>query len=294
MITIIPKEPFSFQEILNFLLGIPAEPLFTVTKTSVTRALNIDGEKALFSVNAHKDNLEVSFLTPASQLTQAKIQAFVNEWLDLDRDLVPFYQLAQHDPLLKAAARQHQGLRLVGIPDLFEALSWAIVGQQVNMTFAQAQKRRLAEQYGDCLEYQGQRFLIFPGPEKIAPLEPQELLPLQISRRKGEYLIGVAQTMVDGGLSKEKLLSLPPQEMERALTSLRGIGPWTANYVMMKTLRVQSAFPVDDVGLQNAIGAALGKGKPQREEVLALGQAWSGWEAYATYYLWRTLYGFQK
>jgi DNA-3-methyladenine glycosylase II len=294
MLALSPKAPFSFQEILNFLLGMPAEPLFTVTKTSVTRALNIEGEKALFSVSAHKDNLEIIFLTPSSQLTQSRIQAFVTEWLDLDRDLTPFYQLAQQDPLLKEPASQHQGLRLVGIPDLFEALSWAIVGQQVNMTFAQAQKRRLAENFGDYLDYQGQHFLIFPGPEKIAPLEPQELLPLQISQRKGEYLIRVARAMQAGNLSKERLRKLAPEAMERELLAHRGIGPWTANYVMMKTLRVQSAFPVDDVGLQNAIGAALGKGKPQREEVLALGQAWSGWEAYATYYLWRTLYGFQK
>lgn len=293
MITITPKEPFSFQEILDFLLGIPAEPLFSVDKDYVTRALAIEGEKVLFRVSG-SETLFLKFLTPASPGAKAKVRGFVAEWFDLTRDLTPFYRLAAQDPLLRDSAARHRGLRLVGIPDLFEALSWAIVGQQVNMTFAQAQKRRLAENFGNYLDYQGQRFLIFPGPEKIAYLEPKELLPLQISQRKAEYLIGVAQEITSGRLSKDKLLTLTPQEMERALTALRGIGPWTANYVMMKTLRVQSAFPVDDVGLQNAIGAALGKGKPQREEVMALGQAWSGWEAYATYYLWRTLYGLQK
>jgi DNA-3-methyladenine glycosylase II len=98
--------------------------------------------------------------------------------------------------------------------------------------------------------------------------------------------------MVEEKLTKEKLLNLSNhKDAEKMLVKIRGIGPWTANYVLMRCLRYPSAFPIDDVGLHNAIKHRLGKElKPTKEEIIKLAVNWTNWESYATFYLWRYLY----
>jgi len=109
--------------------------------------------------------------------------------------------------------------------------------------------------------------------------------------RKSEYIIGIAQLMDNGELSKEKLLAMDFKEAEKSLTRIRGIGPWTANYVLMRCLRFPTAFPIDDVSLHNAIKFLRGsENKPTKEELMELSLNWSGWQAYAVFYLWRVLY----
>ncbi|WP_036725786.1 DNA-3-methyladenine glycosylase, partial [Paenibacillus forsythiae] len=82
-----------------------------------------------------------------------------------------------------------------------------------------------------------------------------------------------------------------PEEAEARLTAVRGIGPWTAQYVRMRCLRDASSFPIGDVGLHNAVKSALGLDrKPTLPELGELFAGWRGWEAYATFFLWRVLY----
>lgn len=98
--------------------------------------------------------------------------------------------------------------------------------------------------------------------------------------------------MADGRLVKELLLEMNDfAAMEKELLSIRGIGPWTANYVLMRCLRNAAAFPIADVGLHNALKHVLGLDeKPTLPHIRQLAEGWKGWEAYATFYLWRVLY----
>lgn len=113
-----------------------------------------------------------------------------------------------------------------------------------------------------------------------------------MTRRKSEYIINVAQLIKDDALTKEGLLALGSLEaIERELVKIRGIGPWTANYVSMRCLRVGAALPVTDVGLMNAIKFGLEMDrKLNRDEILSPAEKWQGYESYATFYLWRLLY----
>ncbi|CJH87467.1 DNA-3-methyladenine glycosylase II [Streptococcus pneumoniae] len=180
----------------------------------------------------------------------------------------------------------------MGIPDLFEALCWGILGQQITLTYAYTLKRRLVENFGEHVEWNGNKYLIFPLPQKIAKLTVEDLLPLKMTIKKCEYLIGVAQLMVDGKLTKQSLLHTNDhKKAEKLLVSIRGIGPWTANYVLMRCLRFPTAFPIDDVGLHNVIKLLTGsETKPTKKEIKEYATTWTNWESYATFYLWRTLY----
>jgi DNA-3-methyladenine glycosylase II len=288
----VPKE-FNFAENLKYLSRAANECLFHIKDNRLYKAIPIGEETAIIEISAGTEQLIIRFLgdSPCESVREA-VAGYVREWFDLDKDLVPFYEAAQSDALLKRAVESFYGLRLMGIPDLFEALCWGIIGQQINLAFAYTLKRRLVESFGRRIDFEGETYWIFPTPEDIASLKVEDLTSLRMTVKKGEYLISVAQLMVEGKLTKQLLLDTADfKSAEKMLVKIRGIGPWTANYVLMRCLRFPTAFPIDDVGLHNAIKHVLGlEKKPTKEEILKLSGNWSGWEAYATFYLWRFLY----
>ncbi len=292
---LVPKE-FSFIENLKYLSNTSNEILFQIKNGRIYKAVPIEQETPIIEISAdHENGMTIRFVgatTPSSKRVRAAVVRYVRDWFDLDTNLRPFYDLAQTDVLLQRAVQLFYGLRNIGIPDLFEAISWGIIGQQINLTFAYTLKRRLVESFGRQVVCNGESYWIFPTPQDIAALTVRDLSVLRMSVKKCEYLIGSAQLIAEGKLSKELLLNAGDyKKAEKMLVNIRGIGPWTANYVLMRCLRIPSAFPIDDVGLQNAIKYLMGLDhKPSKEQILQLSKAWTDWESYATFYLWRFLY----
>ncbi|WP_353057404.1 DNA-3-methyladenine glycosylase 2 [Neobacillus niacini] len=291
----LPKE-FNFNENMNYLARSSNECLFHIQNNRVSRAIQM-GEEILIIEVSSQDNLHLNIRylgenKPNTAAIHAEVACYVSEWFDLDRDLHPFYTMAKEDPLLGSAVDAFYGLRMIGIPDLFEALCWGILGQQINLSFAYTLKRRLVEKFGRSVVHKDVIYWLFPSPKDIASLSPTELDGLRMTKKKAEYLIGVAELMVQGTLTKDSLVKEGShQQAEKTLVKIRGIGPWTANYVLMRCLRYPSAFPIDDVGLHNAIKHRLGKEiKPTKDEIMKLATNWTNWESYATFYLWRFLY----
>lgn|GEM_PF-175719 len=217
----------------------------------------------------------------------AAVMALVREWLDADVELTPFYEMGRTDEILHEVVERGRGLRIVGIPDLFEALVWAIMGQQINLTFAYKLKRSFVEAFGRSLEHEGRRHWLFPTPERIAAVEPGELTAMQLSASKTQCILTTARLIAAGELDKAALAAAKPEEAVAALTAVRGIGPWTAHYVSMHCLRHRDAYPAEDAGLHNALRTRLGlPGKPPLAVVREWGERWRPWRAYAVFYLW--------
>ena len=290
-----PKE-FSFKNNLSYLSRSSNECMFEIDDNKVIKAIPIGDEVTLVEIAEGMDcHLIIRFLgdtKPSCEEVRNEAVHFVREWFDLDTDLKPFYKMAEKDPLLQRAVVEFYGLRNMGIPDLFEALCWGILGQQINLTYAYTLKRRFVEAFGSSIEWEGHIYWIFPEPKDIAKLTVEDLSELRMTVKKCEYLIEVARLIVDGHLSKEMLANAGDlKTAEKLLINIRGIGPWTANYVLMRCLRFKDAFPIADVGLHNAIKYLTGTDeKPSKEEILKRSASWKGWESYATFYLWRFLY----
>jgi DNA-3-methyladenine glycosylase II len=295
LIITVPKE-FSFKENINYMSRSTNECMFEILNGKVIKAIPAGKEILLIEVSENPEgNFLICFIgnsTPSNESVRNEVVHYVRDWFDLDTDLKPFYEMAEKDPLLHQAVSEFYGLRNIGIPDLFEALCWGILGQQINLTYAYTLKRRFVEAFGNSIEWNGQHYWIFPEPEVIAKLTVEDLSPLKMTVKKCEYLIGVAQLIADGNLSKELVMGTNDfKEAEKMLVKIRGIGPWTANYVLMRCLRFPNAFPIADVGLHNAIKYVTGsEEKPTIEEILKLAAPWTNWESYATFYLWRFLY----
>lgn len=279
---------FSYSECLVFLERSRLEVLHHIHEKNIYKVVEVNSELILIKISYKDHKLVIEFpdREPSNKETIVK---FIENWFDLNQDLSLFYAAVSEDRLLQPLVEKYFGLRMIGIPDLFEALTWAIIGQQINLTFAYTLKQRLVERFGKKLVLHDNEYWVYPSPEIIADLQIDDLRELQFTTRKAEYVIGVAREIVEGRLSKDILRS--SEDPARQLISIRGIGPWTADYVLMKCLLKTDAFPVADVGLQNAVMKQLKwKQKPTEKELKVLAKNWSGWEAYATFYLWRSLY----
>ena len=123
-------------------------------------------EPCLINIKQSKDQLVIEQLA-GSNVPEEVIRTYVTNWFDLNRELEPFYHLLDSSSLAYMA-NEFNGLRLVRIPDLFEALCWCVIGQQINLTFAYKIKRRFVEAYGSKLEYGDYLYYTFPSPDDLA------------------------------------------------------------------------------------------------------------------------------
>ncbi len=285
-----PRE-FNFLHCLKFLNRSPHECLHYVQNNGWRKLLRLTDKVVLIEVTMSGDNLKISALnTNITAWEQSKVAFYVEEVFDLTRELQPFYQHMKQDMLLDNLCQKFYGLRLIGIPELFEALSWSIIGQQINLTFAYKLKQRLVHAMGEHLSFEGHDYYLFPSPHKISNMSPDDFAGWQYSASKAKYLVGVAKAIDQGSISKTGLLDSSDEQSLATLLQLKGIGPWSAHYVMMKCLRMTNAYPVADIGLHNAIKASLGHNeKPSRTELDTFGRRWYPWQAYATFYLWHSL-----
>lgn len=283
----IPKN-FSFQECLWFLDRNYDDCLHEVRPISVRKAIFIDKVTTLIEVSEKDNQLIVKVLLGNN--SEKEIVEFVKDWFDYDRDLTVFYELLEKDSELSYMVSAYNGLRLMAIPDLFEALCWSIIGQQINLTFAYKLKHRFTEVYGTKLSYEESDYYLFPKPEIVANIKVEDLLPLQFSNRKAEYLIEIAKQFVSGNISKEILSAQTTVEAIRLLVGVRGIGEWTANYALMKSLKRLECVTYGDVGLYNALHNLKGfEKRPSREKLDLFFESFKTWEAYTVFYLWRSL-----
>ncbi|MEA0553057.1 DNA-3-methyladenine glycosylase [Lysinibacillus irui] len=295
VIVITLPDDFDKDANLGYLTREKNECMYAIENDVITKVIAIGEIRSLVQINVmNNKQMNVHFLNDSRPIEKWKREEVVNyiyEWFDLNNDLTSFFEMAKTDPLLKMPAQKFYGLRVIGIPDLFEALCWGVLGQQINLSFAYSLKRQFVEKYGDSVEWNGKKYWVFPSYEQIAQLTPTDLADIKMTVKKSEYIIGIANLMADGALSREQLMNMSFKDAEKSLLKIRGIGPWTANYVLMRCLRFQTAFPIDDVGLINSIKLIRNMDrKPTKDEIVELSCPWKNWESYATFYLWRVLY----
>jgi DNA-3-methyladenine glycosylase II len=294
---LLPRPPFRFDLALAYLSRSPTEALDVVDANQgvYRRALHLAGRPRLLELRAEGDAerpaLRVSLVgeRPEPRVLDAA-EDFVARGFRLAEDVRPLDALAEQDAHFGALVGRLRGLRALVMPSPFEALVWAIIGQQINVAFAYRLKRTLVEAYGERIEHDGRTYYLFPTAERLAGLEPETLRPLQFSRQKARYIVELARQLVDGRLDLDRLALLPVDDARQALMALHGVGRWTAEYALMRGLGARDELPAADVGLQIAAGRLYGlERRPTEMELRALAEPWAGWRSYYAFYLWFTL-----
>lgn len=291
-IAITTPEAFNYKEILRFLSRNEKESLHSIVNNTIIKVLEVNQELVLFSIEFDK-HLVATIHTPnQSAEIQSIVKSYISDWFDLTTDLQQFYGIAAQDPTLEQLCQKYYGMRMIGMPNLFESLVWSVIGQQINLNFAYTLKQRLVHNFGKSITYNGETYYALPTPEILASLRIEDFQPLQFSRSKAQYIINIAQAFNDGHLSQQALAMLSFDEIRQQLTAIKGVGNWTANYSMMKSMKGYDAFPVEDVGLYNAVRTQYGlPAKPTIPTLHEMAQKWSGWRGYATFYFWHSLLG---
>ncbi len=177
-----------------------------------------------------------------------------------------YSELLHIDPVLARLEARYRGLRPVLQLDLLTALVRCISAQQVNLQWATTTRRRLAETFGEKHVVAGQ-IVYSLSAERLAGATHAQIRALQFTSRKAEYLIGAAEAVASGSLRLADLASLPDEEFIARLTALRGIGRWTAEWLLARTLG-RPCVVAGDLGVRKAVGRAyLRTPLPSEQEV---------------------------
>jgi DNA-3-methyladenine glycosylase II len=180
----------------------------------------------------------------------AETQPVVAHLLGAPFELQPFYEWAALDRVLAPIVERLRGFRPPLAPDPFESLVTSITAQQVSLFSAVAMRNRMVERFG---EQSGQAWS-FPTRERMAQAREDELFACGFSRRKAEYVIGLARSDLDlAGLA-----ALDDDEIRTRITAVRGLGPWTAEWFLARHLARQRAWPAGDLVLRKAADVLYG------------------------------------
>jgi DNA-3-methyladenine glycosylase II len=212
----------------------------------------------------------------------AEVEPLVLHYLGGSFDLDAFYAFAANN---RPLARLVQRLR--GRPPLnptpFETLVTSVTAQQVSLQSAFAVRNRLIERFGERAEHAW----AFPIEARVARAGEDELTALGFSRRKAEYVVGLARAEIDW----VELATLPDDEVKARLVALRGLGEWTADWYLARHLGRPRAWPAGDLGLWKALAEHYLDGvRPTIAEARAFGARFAPFENLSAHYLLASLY----
>lgn len=185
-------------------------------------------------------------------------RAILTRTLGLSVDLAAFYRFAEADAKLGPLVQRFRGTKPPRFPSVFEALVNGIACQQITLTQGIHLLNRLAQTYGLVSTVGDPAAHAFPRPQDLAMLTSEELRTLGFSGQKGRALVELASALAQGRLDLEALAGLDDEIALAHLLTLRGVGRWTAEYVLLRGLGRLDRFPGDDVGARNNLCRWLG------------------------------------
>ena len=234
---------------------------------SYRRVLAIEGDAVRVTVtqSGGKTTPELHVVAAAAGRAapqKARIAAVVERLLGTCVDLRPFYRFAAGEPRLHELAAQFRGLKPPRFPTVFEGVVNGIACQQLSLAVGITLLNRLSAACGlsfpdaDGVQY------AFPRPADLAAMSIHDLLPLGFSRNKSRAIIETASEVAEGRLDLESFANLENEEALARLRELRGVGRWTAEYVLLRGLGRTNVFPGDDVGARNNLSRWMHLRKP--------------------------------
>jgi AraC family transcriptional regulator, regulatory protein of adaptative response / DNA-3-methyladenine glycosylase II len=274
---------YRFREVLDFYGRDPHSASEQVVANGLKKALLVDGETVLIEVMFSGDVAAVC--VDGGNRFQA--HRAVVRMLGFEADAAGFERQFADDPLLGGLLQRQRGLRIPMTPEPWEALAWAIIGQQISVKAAVALRRELIVSKG-VRHRSG--LCAHPGAEAVADMKIGFLRKLKFSGSKAEYLIGAAKAVAGGELPLVSLREMSVKNAARRLGTVRGIGPWTTQYVFLRGFGFADCLPSGDAGLAQGLARLTGArpAEPQLRETMG---RFAPYRSLATYHIWASLKG---
>ena len=278
------RKPYGWSDLLDFFAGRATPGVELVTDGRYLRTVRTSSGHGIIDVRDVGGSLSLAVhgigtdtLFTAAQKTRGLF--------DLDAPIDDITAVLQRDGALSTLLKSNPGVRVPGAWDGFELTIRAVLGQQVSVKAATTFAGRIAERYGEPINVAVDGMP--DAPDRLFP-EPRELVRarlegLGIIRSRAQTIRNVARAVVNGELSFDAAQSA--EDFDADLTSIKGIGDWTAAYVAMRALKDPDAFPASDLGLLRAFdGPDCARLRPR--ELNARAEAWRPWRAYAALLIW--------
>ena len=272
--TLVPSGPFSLREAVRFGFGQrDAGP----DDTTLRLGFCLDGTYEPVGVAVTQDD-QVLHLAHDGPADGAAVRAQVARVLSVDVDGAPFAALGDRDPVLGRLLAAAPGLRPPLFHSAYEATAWSVLSARRPAAQMALVRRRLSEAAGTVLEVAGEPVPVFPSPGRLLEvLEFPGLTPEKVAR-----LHGLARAALDGRLDTKRLRALDPEIATEELLRLRGIGPFSASLVVVRTLGHTDVLPVLEPRLLGLVGDLYGLGGPATADQLArIAEPWRPYRTWA-------------
>lgn len=200
-----------------------------------------------------RPRLQVDVAGATSRESHRLVHQVLNRVLGLDIDLAPFYKIATQDPRFNDLAIRFRGMRPPRFPTIFEALVNGVACQQLSLEAGLTLLNRLVASHGQAPQLLRGAGEAFPRPHELARSTIESLRTLGFSRSKGAAIIEIASVVERQDIRLDQLNSLDDTALRVRLDQLRGVGRWTAEYVLLRGYGRLDVFPGDDIGARKSL-----------------------------------------
>ena len=291
--TIVPERPYSlaltaerytrFPEVVDRFDGRVYRRLLPIGRRGVLLSVEQEGTAARAALRV---GLEGALAE--SEAAAEAASRVLQRSLGASTPVSPFYRSHRGDPILGAPIRAFRGLRIAGVPSLWEALVTAVLAQQVNLQFAYDIRREICQTYGRRARFSKETYIAFPAPEPLASESLPRLRRFRLSRSKAVAIREIARAFAGGELSEEILAPLSDEDAIARLVALRGVGRWTAEIGLQRGLGRTDIFPAGDLGVvkylaQGLLGHAP-TSKAKEEDMRRYAERWAPHRSLALVY----------
>ncbi|OLT30734.1 Fe-S cluster assembly protein HesB [Actinomadura sp. CNU-125] len=288
-VTITPSGPFSLAASVRFLEGFTPASYDDAADGTLRLAFPADDGHATVAAAVRQDEptddgagaVRVDFAVQSDGGEEPSTEAVRNQIariLSLDVDGAGFPALAT-DPVVAGLMADYAGLRPVCFYSPYEAAAWAIIGQRVRMTQAAAVKAHIAERHGSPVRVAGRTLHAFPGPQALLELTHVPGL----TDVKVERLHALADAAADGELDAAKLRAKPVDDALTALRAVPGIGPFSAELVLIRGAGHPDVFPLHERRLHASMADEYGLDTSEADDVPRLAGIADRWRPYRSW-----------
>lgn len=287
-LNLLPKAPFEFDRSLEFLGRFtPTKSHYTIQPHILTQAFDISGRAVVCQIESRgkveSPRLRINCWseTPLDSSEKSTLTDRITFYLSAKENIQPFYNLAASDEAMTSLINRWYGYHQVKFVTPFASACWAILSTRISQAQASKMLQGFVEALGAKLLFDDNEYVAFPDPAGITT--PDQLTPLIKNQRKANYLFSATRAFAS--IDEQWLRTAPYQEVDLWLQDIKGVGPWSANLILVRGLgRMNNRIAPNQKRFLNGIRHYYGA-EITAQQAQAIQTQYGEWQGYWAHYL---------